>query len=166
MGKQDAAELRQNEIKSLTEQLIAPAMFTVLHESLARSGIEVRADMVKLTQRVFVAALQDRDQLLQQVAMMHATKEANRVLKAANVDQLPTLWVSAAHAVLKAAARGVGFHADLLLICTGIECEIETENSQREYGGMALIERSADRIDNAARLGGWWHVAPANVLAI
>lgn len=134
--------------------------FVIMHENLARAGIEVQGDLQTFARRAFQAAFRHVDELTQHRALKIVNDEGQKLLEAPNLgdDQLPTLYAALAHAVCKAANRGVPFDKNILLLAMGVESDIAF--SADEYGGMALIDACADKIDNAARSAGWWREPP------
>jgi hypothetical protein len=152
--KQPVKIHRDDLLKERVARALPACMFTLVHESLRESGMEVRADLTEFTHRAFQAAVVDLDQLMQNMVATRATIEAQAILRAPSADNLSHLWVSLAHAVLKAQQRGVQFDSNVLLIAGAIETEIAFDAA--DYGGMPMIERTADRLDNEALARGWW----------
>src|SRR5690606_22319338 len=139
------------------ERVLPAVTFVLVHQSLVAKNYKLRDDLHIMAERALKEAVKPISKSVRDRVLEIADDHARQILSAANCDNLHSMWVAYAHALLKAAMRGVKLEENIKLIAAGIETEMF--DFGEDYGGPKYIDECANRMDNKARELGHWHVS-------
>ena len=156
-----AEPLSESDVKARVQRLLPGVMLGLMHESLAAAGVEIRQDVRTFVERSITAGLEGMDMFMQNRVANKTADEATELLKAPNADTLQANYACVARAMLKIGNEGVMLDSNALTVCAMVEAE--QLDFPGCYGPSWEIDRGASRLENMARLRGWFLAAPVPV---